>query len=63
LSSYSLAADGAGGPGATVDSAAGDVSLLTAYLANSFVPSPGEGMNADTTASSAAQDFLTRPIA
>ena len=41
-----------------------DGGLLTNYMANSFVTSPGEGAGVvDTTASSSAQDFLTRPAA
>ncbi len=45
------------------DQIAGDVSLLTAYLANSFVTPPGDGANADSTATSATQDMLSKPIA
>ena len=41
-----------------------DGGLLTNYMANSFVTSPGEGAGVvDTTASSSAQGFLTRPAA
>lgn len=64
LSNYSLAADGSvGSSNGAADAGLGDVSLMTTYLANSFVTSGGESGVVDATASSSAQDFLTRPLA
>jgi hypothetical protein len=57
LTDFVDADDGAGNGGQT------DVSLLTTYMANSFVTSPGEGAGNVGTTQTAPDDLLSRPYA